>query len=158
MNRQKTILVIGLGEKYRRDDAAGLYVASQIKALGYAGVDVAIGVAESASLMEKWSGRDIVFVIDAVKSSAEPGFIFRFDAVIEELPTELAKPESSHGLGLQDAIKLSKALGELPNSLIVYGIGGGDFEMGEGLSAKVKKAALQVVELIKTEIEEIINK
>lgn len=158
MSHKISILVIGLGEKYRHDDAAGLFVANQVKALGYAGVEAIIGATDSASLMEKWSGRDIVFVIDAVNSSAEAGYIYRFDAVTDDLPGGLAKPDSSHGLGLLDAVKLSKALGELPDSLIVYGIEGEDFAMGEGLSPLVKKAALQVVELIKTEIEEVINK
>lgn len=157
MTKKMPILVIGMGERLRHDDALGLFVAHKIKALNYGQVMVINGIADSASLMEKWSGAGNVFVIDAVSSGAEAGKIYRFDAVLEEIPGNFGKSDSTHAMGLYDSIRLSRALGELPESLIVYGIEGADFSMGEGLSASAKKSALQVVEMIKNEIDKIIE-
>ena len=46
---------------------------------------------------------------------------------------------SSHGLGLADAVALGKALGRLPNHLVVIGVEGATFE-GVGLSPQVSDA------------------
>ena len=63
-------------------------------------------------------------------------------------------PLSWHGGGLQTAIALSRVLGCLPATLIVYGIQGVDFGWGTGLSAGVAAAAADLAVAVLTDLAE----
>ena len=65
------VLVIGIGNEFRRDDGAGVAVARSIKALAPPGVEVYERCGEGTDLIASWCGRPLVFVVDAV-SSGEP--------------------------------------------------------------------------------------
>jgi hydrogenase maturation protease len=45
----------------------------------------------------------------------------------------------------------------LPNRLVVYGIEGADFGLGEGLSPEVAAAVPQVVSRLQAELEEVMT-
>lgn len=64
------------------------------------------------------------------------------DALREALPQ--FSNLSSHTLCLTQVIGIARALGILPQELVVYAIGGMDFSFGEGLSPKVERAAAEV--------------
>lgn len=144
---QSDLLVIGVGNAYRSDDAVGLVVARRISELGLNGLTVKETSGEAACLIEAWLGAGTVILIDAVSSDAEPGAIFRFDAQAQKLPTRLFNG-STHGFGVAEAIELARQLNRLPSRLIVYGIAGGDFTTGTTLSAEVEQAATRTVETI----------
>ncbi|MFN4217843.1 MAG: hydrogenase maturation protease [Candidatus Bipolaricaulia bacterium] len=145
------VLVIGIGNPYRRDDAVGLIVARALRAKGLDHVEVLEMSGEGTALLEVWENAETVIVIDAVHSGAEPGTIFRFEAHHQPIPTEFFRC-STHNFGLAEAIELARSLGQLPRELIVYGIGGQDFTMGEGLSAVVARAAQEVTQRIGQEL------
>jgi len=146
------IVVIGTGNPYRRDDGVGLVVAQQLRARDELdGVKVIEREGEATELMEAWRGADVAIVIDAVLDSGDAGRIYRFDAVHETLPAELFR-YSTHAVGVGEAVELSRALGELPGSVLVYGIEGLDFEAGDGLGADVQAAVQPVVELILVDV------
>jgi hydrogenase maturation protease len=94
--------------------------------------------------MEVWRGAETVIIIDAVASGAPPGAIHRFDAARRPIPKG-AFPCSTHAFGVAEAIELSRALGEFPRCLVVYGIEGKNFATGVGLSPEVEKAACEAV-------------
>ncbi len=50
----------------------------------------------------------------------------------------------SSSFGLAKSIEFARALGRLPETVIVYGIEGEDFSLGNGLTEKVEKAAEEV--------------
>jgi hydrogenase maturation protease len=60
---------------------------------------------------------------------------------------------STHGIGLAGVLRLSRALGQAPQRLVVVGIEGERFDLGQGLSEKVEaavpEAVQRVVELIR---------
>lgn len=77
----------------------------------------------------------------------------RFDAAASSLPFS-AFSLSTHGLGLADALELSRALGALPPKCILYAIEGGRFEAGAPLSPAVAFATEDVARRLQTELED----
>jgi len=138
------VLVLGIGNTLRRDDGAGPAVAERLAGQVPEGVEVRSLPGEATGLMDAWAGRDHVIVIDAVASGSPPGTLHRFAAADGPLPAAFSSL-SSHGLGLAEAIELSRALRRLPRRLMVYGIEGEDFRAGAGLSPSVEAVVGQVV-------------
>ena len=124
--------MIGLGNPWRRDDAVGLEVARRT---GGTAVEH-----DPSRLLDLWAGEREVVLVDAVRSGAEPGTIHRLDAAAGPLPAELFGV-STHHVGLAETVELARALGRLPERLDVYGIEGGDFAAGTGLTPAVQRAA-----------------
>jgi hydrogenase maturation protease len=143
-----TPLILGIGNRFRRDDGVGPAVADRLAALGVA---VQEHSGEGAGLMEAWSGADRVVVIDATQSGAEPGTVVRLDAAAEELPRGLFR-YSSHLFGLAEAVETARALGRLPAGLVIWGIEGADFGFGEELAPAVAAAADEVARRIAAEL------
>ena len=63
------LVVIGIGNEYRRDDGAGLVVARRIRAAA-PGLRVREESGEGAALIEAWRGAEIVVLCDAVHSGS----------------------------------------------------------------------------------------
>jgi hydrogenase maturation protease len=146
-----SILCIGVGNSYRHDDAVGLVVARELQTRHFAGVSVIETSGEGAALLEAWSTAEMVFLIDAVASGSPPGTIFRLDAGQQSVPTGFFH-YSTHAFSVAEAIELARVLDQLPPHLIVYGIEGQDFSVGQGLSAQVASAMQQVIFSITQEL------
>ncbi|MBD3234226.1 MAG: hydrogenase maturation protease [candidate division Zixibacteria bacterium] len=149
----KPILVAGIGNDYRSDDGAGLEAVRRIRGMNINNVKTLEGVSDGTSLIEYFANRKFVFIIDAANSNAAGGVIHRFDALKDAVPVEMLTNFSTHSINIGQAIELAKALKQLPDSLIVFGIEGNNFENGAELSPEVVQAVDNVVELIKLEIE-----
>jgi hydrogenase maturation protease len=146
-NRKSPILVIGVGNDYRRDDAIGLVVARRVKALGLKNVIVIEDAGEGAHLIESWNEAETVIVVDAVSSGSAAGTIHRFDATAQTFPSKIFR-YSSHAFNVADAIELARSLNRLPQVLVVYGIEGRRFDAGMGLSPEVDQAVEEVLSRI----------
>lgn len=141
----QNISIIGLGNELRRDDGVGIWVARRVAAADWHGVTVvALNNGDSTAILAALQDAHVAYVIDAASAAAKPGTIVRFDPMRRPL-TLYARTFSSHGLGLAEAIELGRALGMLPERLIVYGIVGADFSPGEGLSPEVERAARRLI-------------
>jgi hydrogenase maturation protease len=146
--------VIGVGNAWRGDDAAGLLVARHLRKEPLPGVTVCESQATPGELQDAWKDADRVIVVDAVASGGPPGTIYRFDAHAGEVPVELSRSPSSHGWGVAEALALGRVLEELPACLIIYGIAGRNFDPGQDLSPEVAAAIPEAVRRIKGEIQE----
>ncbi|HYD65836.1 hydrogenase maturation protease [Azospirillum sp.] len=140
-------LILGVGNRYRRDDGVGPAVADRLAALGIA---VREHSGEGAGLMDTWSGAERVIVVDATQSGAEPGTFVRLDAGTQELPRGLFR-YSSHLFGVAEAVEMARALGRLPGDLVIWGIEGAEFGFGEDLTPAVAAAADEVARRIAAE-------
>jgi hydrogenase maturation protease len=145
-------LVIGVGNEFRGDDAAGLLVVRRITEQQLSDIEVVESSGHSAALIELWRGAELVVVVDAVSSGEKPGKVYRFEPIKEPIPQKLFSNRSTHDFGLVEAVELSRALDSLPKKLIVYGIVGTAFEPGDGISEEV---ALAIEAIIPTIIEDI---
>ena len=145
------ILVIGVGNPYRNDDAVGLVVARRLKAQGLEGVTVLEHSGEGLSLMEAWQGAQAVILIDAVHAGAAPGALYRIEAHARPVPAGLLH-YSTHAFSVAEAIELARALNQLPATCLVHGIEGGNFEAGARLSLDVEKAGEEVLRRVGQDI------
>jgi hydrogenase maturation protease len=141
----QSILIIGIGNAYRSDDAVGLTVAHAIQANRLPHTAILEATGDGTALLEAWQGREAVILIDAVTSGAPAGTIYQLDAQSEPLSPDLCAL-STHAFGVAQAIELARTLGNLPARLVVFGIEGKRFVAGLGLSPEVERAAQQAVE------------
>ncbi len=151
IKNESPILILGIGNTYRSDDAVGLCVAQHLKRQAFDCVNIIEENGDGAALLDSWKSADTVILIDAVHSGAQPGTIHRFDVHTQTIPTKYFH-YSTHAFGVTEAIELAKALKQLPKNLIVYGIEGKYFEPGVGLSLEVEKSAQEVVKHVKQDI------
>jgi len=145
------VLVIGVGNAYRCDDAAGLVAARRLYEAARADVMLREASGEGTALMDAWQGAEAVILIDAVRSGAPAGTIYRLDACAETVPLAWFRC-STHAFSVAEAIALARALNRLPPRLIVFAVEGERFDAGVGLSPGVERA---VDELVRRGVEEI---
>lgn len=141
------ILIIGIGNAYRGDDAAGLLVVRRLAALNTGRFVLEESDGEISTLISLWAKAETVILVDAVCSGSEAGHIFQFDAVAQPLPETLFQ-FSTHGFGVAHAVELARALNQLPPRLLLYGIEGRNFEHGEAVTPEVEQAINLVVDRI----------
>jgi hydrogenase maturation protease len=143
------VVVIGVGNPNRGDDAAGLMAARLARArlARVGGVEVVECHGDPVRLIDRWAGAAAVIIADAVRSGAPPGRVRRVDASNKPLPV-IFRRASSHAFGVADAIELARATGALPRRVIVYGIEAGVFAVGTGPSPAVARAAGDVARRI----------
>lgn len=146
------LLVIGVGNEARGDDAAGILAARAVARSNPPGVVVIEHGGEGADLAEVLGRGPRVVLVDALRSGAEPGTIRRIDAVAEALPETSFASGSTHAFGVADGIELARALETLPHELVIYGIEGGDFTAGAPPQAPVARAADEVARRILDEV------
>lgn len=151
----RPILVIGIGNAYRSDDAAGLRVAEEIKKGSPDCVKIILQNTDGAVLMDLWKDVDAVVLADAVCSGGKPGTIYRFDARKQPLPSRFFH-YSTHAFGVAEAVELARALNQLPEYFIVYGIEGKCFKTGVGLSPEVENTVQEIVIQIQHDIHGIL--
>jgi len=144
-------LVIGIGNPDRGDDALGLRV---LEALGDPppGVRCVAASGDMLRVLDLLDDAQCAILVDAMVSGAEPGTVLRLDASTDAVKTELATFASTHAFNLAETIELARALGRLPERVIVFGVEAADMTPGAGLSAAVAQAVPQVTELIKQEL------
>ena len=145
-------LVIGVGNRDRGDDGAGLEVARRLKRRAPGAVRVIECPDAGYELIELWRDAARVVLVDAAQGGAEPGAVRRFEARRAALPAGLAR--SSHGHGAADAVELARSLDALPSELVVYAIEASGFAHGAALSPPVRRAVGRVAERILRELAE----
>lgn len=151
LKTRDTILVIGIGNEFRSDDAAGLIAARRIKELGLNEVDVVESDGDGARLMDLWYGRKQVILIDAVQSGSKPGTLHIIEEGKNGHSMELFR-FSTHTFGILQAMKLSDALDILPGKITIYGIEGKNFASGAGLTSEIEHAVTNVETLVHNQV------
>jgi hydrogenase maturation protease len=158
-------VVIGVGNAYRSDDGVGPYVVDVLRELEVPGVSLEHSLGETGDLIERWTGRRLAIVVDAVRTrSTHPGRVHHL--VVPDVENVIVHPAglatltpraqeseriraaSSHGIDLGEAIELSRVLHRLPDRLELYAIEVDEVGLGPGLSEPVAAAARAVAEHI----------
>jgi hydrogenase maturation protease len=151
------IVVVGVGNSYRGDDAAGLVVASTLAGSLPDGVAIHRCEQEPSRIMDAWAGADAAVVIDAVAGGGEaPGTLHVFDASTEPLPAKSYR-SSTHALGIGDIVELSRAMGTLPKRVLVYGIEASSFSVGDPITPAVATAVETAADLIRVDVIELLQ-
>lgn len=146
------VVVVGVGNTLRGDDAAGLEAARRLRDLLPPEVRVVQSDGEPSRLLDAWEGADAVVILDAVSSEGSPGAVHRLDASSEPLPARLFGA-STHELGVGEAIELARALGRLPERVVVFGVEGADFGARDELSPEAARGVAEAVAAVAKELE-----
>ncbi len=145
-----TPLVIGVGNRWRSDDGIG---PATIEALaGLDGLDAELLTldGEPARLVAAWQHRPITVVVDAIVTGDPPGTLHVITDC-DQLP-RTPSGASSHGGSVAEAVALGRALGQLPDRLIVVGVEPATVDHGETLSPPVAAALDPLIRLVATEV------
>lgn len=145
-----SLLVIGVGNELRGDDAAGIAVARRLRET--TDVDVQELQGEPTGLLDAWQGRDAVVLVDTMRSGAQPGAIRRFDASQTRLPSGLGGSTSTHAVGLGETLELARTIGRLPGRVVVFAIEGGRFEAGAPMSDAVRSGIDELAACVLNEV------
>ena len=168
------IVVVGMGNKWRRDDGVGpavaRLVAEHVGAEATAGCRVFAQLDDPLDLLNHFDGADLAVVVDATRRGLSPGTVSIID--LEEPGDALASsnaavrptardgshgqghgPSSTHGLGLAGVLRLARALERSPRRTLIVGVEGEEYGAGSELSPTVAaatgRAAATVLDLIK---------
>ena len=147
------VVVAGIGNEYRQDDGAGVAVAKGV-ALAFDFVRDLGPIGEPLDLLGQWEDADLAVVIDATRTGVAPGTIalVELDESSDAERSVRHDHSSTHGLGLIDVLRLSRALDAAPRRVVLVAIEGAAFGSGVGMCAEVQgaipKATAMVVELV----------
>ena len=142
-------VVIGIGAPMRRDDALGVDVAEALSSPGGIvgdAVDVVSMSGEPSQLVAAWQGRSLAVVVDAVRAGDTPGTLHLVPVLTNGQPAgsdsvlSARSAWSSHATGLTEAVELGRAVGAVPDNLVVLGLEPDDVGLGDGLSDVVRDA------------------
>ena len=137
------VVVIGVGNEFRRDDGAGPQIVAGLREHAPAGIEFLVSEGDPAGIIEAWDGADLAIVVDAVRiDPTAPGRLYRLTLDRDRPAPDRAV--SSHGLGLGEAIGLAQVLGRMPARLIVHAVEAGDVSPGTGLTPTVAAAAARL--------------
>jgi hydrogenase maturation protease len=144
------VRVIGVGQRYRGDDAVGLLVAEHVRKIALPCVEVTIESSDAAALLAAFEGVDACVAIDGAQQGGAPGAVLRLE------PGQVAATRggltSSHGNALADAVALGAALGSLPSHFRIVAVVGTDFRVGDAMSAPVRTAIPDAVAAVLVEV------
>lgn len=135
-------LLIGVGNDFAGDDAAGRLVARALA--GAEAFDVRETHGAAGDIVTMMEGRARVVIVDACASGAVPGTLHKLEATSGALPGWL-RSVSSHGIGVGEAVALARALDLLPPRVEVWAIEGATFCVGDDLTPEVGAAIEAVV-------------
>jgi len=146
-------LLVGIGNPFRGDDAVGLEVARSLESILGNALDVIYCEGDPVDLLDLWSDRDQVFLIDAVTTGTKSiGFLHCFHPLKEPIPASLSS-SSTHLIDINQVIELGKALGSIPKMITLFGIESRDFSLEEGISSSLKKQLDSISQTIEKEIQ-----
>ncbi|MER5601311.1 hydrogenase maturation protease [Streptomyces sp. NPDC002265] len=150
--------VIGIGNEFRRDDGVGWAVIAllcerQARRPLPSGTVLARCDGDPGRLITLWEDTALAVVIDACfPPAAQPGRTHRWRVAADEVLRQAAGRQSTHGLGLAEAVRLADRLGRAPGRLIVYAVEGADRSLGTGLTPAVASALPRLVRCIEEDV------
>lgn len=151
---RRGVLVVGVGNADRGDDAVGPIVARKLAGRLPPDVTIVARGGDMLALVEDWAGYQAVVIIDAAAPMGAPGRIHRVDLATDELPRDMSLT-SSHAFGVAEAIGLSRVLGRAPLDIVVYAVEGCCFDGGAPMTPAVASAAGEVTERVVTEVTQL---
>lgn len=146
-----TIVVLGLGQDFRRDDGIGHAIAREVAARAAPAIRVHAADGEPTRLLDAWDGAELAVLIDSVVcDSPRAGTVRRYDSTAVTLSSVHAT--STHGLGLVAALELAALLDRLPRRWVLYTVEVADVGFGCGLSPAAARAIEPVVSAVLAEV------
>ena len=158
--RAPRITVLGVGNTLMGDDGVGVAVVEGLPArlLGPQ-VEVVIGATAGMGLVKYFRTSDVVIVVDAIATQAEPGAIFRFDP--DEAGIMNLRSNNIHGMGVPYLVTNARLAGADPD-VVVFAVQIGDVRphdrvLTPGVEAAVPRVREVVLEEVGTRLGKVIQ-
>ena len=140
------LLVIGLGNEFRGDDAFGIRVVEYLQSNGFNKADCLIEQSDLTRILELWGDRDVI-VVDCLHLNGEGiGSIHEFDTIELLLDESLS---STHGVSLKQTYQLAETVNKRPRSLKIIAAVGRDWSMGNSMDEKLESVIPIVAEMVR---------
>ena len=156
------LLVIGVGQTLRGDDAVGVVAVQSWQAqfpqtANHPEVQVEISELPGLDLLELLSGAEYALIVDAVQSGKSPGEIH----ILDERGISAFDPGtgSAHGWGVAETIQLGRTLkrNDLPKEIKFIGIKAGQFETGASLSQEIIQNLPSIADEIENQVRKLLQ-
>jgi hydrogenase maturation protease len=147
------LCVIGCGNSTRSDDGVGVAVAQALLGIQQRDPQPNIRVFDAGTggmdVMFKARGAEQLIVVDALRSGAQPGAIFRVPG--QELECAPETGFSLHDFRWQHALTAGRKIfgGDFPREVTVFLVEAASVDFGLELSGPVARAADRVVEEVR---------
>jgi hydrogenase maturation protease len=142
------VLVLALGNLLLRDDAIGLFLLDELRALRGSDtrVEFVDGGTQGLALVGLFEGRSAVLMLDAVQQGAAPGTVHHLEDALRRVPNSGASSGGgAHQMNAGDLLLTASLLGEVPERVMVVGIEPEVVRTGIGLSPAVLASVPQAV-------------
>jgi len=139
-------VILGVGNILLSDEGVGVRVVEQIEARYRLDEDVTVidGGTCGMDLMDELAERDLVIVVDAVRTGEPPGTLVTLTG--EAVPALFRERISPHQLGVSDLLAALTLLGRSPRQLALVGVVPESMATGLALSERVAACLEPLVE------------
>ena len=156
------LAVVGIGSRFRGDDAAGLEAVciwqdTYGKNADRACIDVAQVTAPGVDLLNILEGKNAAVLVDAVCSGAIPGTLHRLSP--EGLSALKPGSPSAHAWGVAEVLRLGAILDPTSSSRVVtvLGVEASRADFGTSMSDEVRQALPALSEAIEAEVSALLR-
>ncbi|MFZ0033858.1 MAG: HyaD/HybD family hydrogenase maturation endopeptidase [Sedimentisphaerales bacterium] len=158
--KEKSVLILGLGNILLKDEGVGVHAAKQLQGLALPdNVEVIDGGTAAADMLLSQEGLDKLVVIDAIRAGEKPGTTYkaRFKASEIDKLTRIFGGDkdlkiSPHQFGLIDALAAAEKMNRTPKEIVIIGIEPKEINYGLELTEQVSQRIPEVVNMVLEEI------
>jgi hydrogenase maturation protease len=144
------IKIIGFGNIFMSDDAAGIIVIEQLKSI-IDNIEIIDGGTSASDLIIQAKNSKKLVIVDAVDAGQGVGEIVKFNLKDIKEFKEIAHSYSLHDFNLSQALSIIDKL-KIDIELVIIGIKPKKVLFGEGLSSEVKEKIPDIVDMVLKEV------
>lgn len=152
MDKNKPILILGIGNILLKDEGIGVRAVERLKDIPLPpDVEIMDGGTMGINLLYYIEGRRKVIVIDAVKAGSPPGTLYRFTG--NDLADVKDVLRTAHGINFADVIRSARLLGTHPEEVVFIGVEPEEISDGMELSPLMEDRIPAIIQLVMRELE-----
>ena len=164
MTSSKSLVILGVGNSIRMDDAAGLRVVEGLeREESLQGLDVSFRYLHTGGLdiLDEIDGYKHAIIVDAASMAdkgLKPGDFFHL-ANLHDLEVKQSGGVSSHGIGVLEVLEYAKIGGyQIPDPIEIYGIQVKEIGyVSEELTPEVAKGVKELVVILRDRITRLVS-
>jgi hydrogenase maturation protease len=164
MVNSKLLVILGVGNSIRMDDAAGLRVVEHLEkdqSLQELGVSFKYLHTGGLDILDEIDGFKHAIIVDAASMAdqgLQPGEYFHLEN-LHNLEVRKTGGVSSHGVGVLEVLEYAKIGGyQIPDPIEIYGIQVKEINIvSEELTPEVEKAVTELVKILKDKIIQLVS-
>ncbi|MGQ9916235.1 MAG: hydrogenase maturation protease [Bryobacteraceae bacterium] len=149
---QVKTLIAGVGNLLLGDEGIGVHAVRKLREQGLPeGADAVDAGTALGDLLNELGRYERLILVDAVRGGVRPGQLYRLEVYCGDALQGALRPVSLHEFGVAEALEQARALGILPQRVVLLGMEPARIEPGMDLSAEAARALPALVELVRAE-------